>query len=118
MLAILGNTQQGLNWASSSLIDPILRSKLAGNYAEVNGRQVRTHDTRASMPSSLVNYPTQVPTETIVAPTPSVASTSYPAQTSIWVFPALIISLVLFVLILIVVIIRNWLQTRSHSKAK
>ena len=118
VLAILGNTQQGLNWASSTLVDPTLRPKLAGNYAEIIGRQVLTYDTRTSMSSSPVNYPPQVPTETTVAPTPSVVSTSYPPQTSIWVFPALIISLVLFVLILIVVIIRNWLQARSHSKAK
>jgi hypothetical protein len=118
VLAVLGNTQQGLNWASSTLIDPILRSKLAGNYAEIKGRRITTHDTRTSVPSSLIDSPSQVPTEMIVAPTPSVASTSYPTQPSNWVFPALISSLVLFVVILTVVLIRKWLQTRSQNKAK
>jgi hypothetical protein len=118
VLAILGNTQQGLNWASSTLIDPTLRSRLAGNYAEINGRQVITHDTRTNMLSSPINSSPQALTETIVAPTSFVASNSNPTQTSIWVFPTLIISLGLFVLILILVIIRNRLQTRSQGKDK
>ena len=114
VLAILGNTQQGLYWASSTLIDPTLRPRLAGNYAVINGRQILTHDTRASIPSSLNNYPPQAPTVTVAAP--SMESALPPAQTPIWVFPALIISLILFALILFVVIFRSWLQARSHGK--
>ncbi len=49
ILAILGNTTQGVNWSANALIDPTLRSRLGGNYAAVNDRQILVTNTLYSI---------------------------------------------------------------------
>lgn len=49
VFAALGNTEQGLNYASTALTDATLRAKLAGNFAEVQDQQVTSVDTRQTI---------------------------------------------------------------------
>lgn len=41
VLAVLGNSDQGFRWASAALTNPILRAKLSGNFAVINGTQIQ-----------------------------------------------------------------------------
>ena len=66
ILAILGNTAQGLSWATSSLIDPDLRNRLAGNFAVINDKQIITTDTRLS--PTINSEPTQAAEIVVVPP--------------------------------------------------
>jgi hypothetical protein len=112
ILAILGNTAQGLSWATSSLIDPDLRSKLAGNFAVINDKQIITTDTRL-----LINPgPTQVAEIAVVPPTVVTTSPSPLAtQRPTWVFPVFILLVILIILILAFVAIGTWSRNRTRS---
>lgn len=102
VLAVLGSTDQGLDWAGNALTDPVLRGKLSGNYAVVSNQQVVTADTRLSsgtgnlagrvVPTSEV----QTQSKPIVVPPP----TTPVKQT--WIVPTLIVSGLLMVVVLII----------------
>ncbi|MEW6716761.1 MAG: cellulose biosynthesis cyclic di-GMP-binding regulatory protein BcsB [Chloroflexota bacterium] len=46
ILAVLGNSDLGIQWAGNALTVPELQGKLAGNFALVNDDQIATTDTR------------------------------------------------------------------------
>lgn len=46
VLAVLGSTDQGVQWAGAALTVPRLRGQLAGNFAAVRGEQIVVSDTR------------------------------------------------------------------------
>nr|MBA3533671.1 cellulose biosynthesis cyclic di-GMP-binding regulatory protein BcsB [Ardenticatenales bacterium] len=46
ILAILGSTPEGVQWAGRALTDATLRGRLSGNYAVINGEQIVVGDTR------------------------------------------------------------------------
>ena len=69
VLAILGNTTEGVNWAAKALIDPVLRSRLGGNFAVVNNNQILTANTLYSVASTgqiSVTQPSSVETRRLV----------------------------------------------------
>jgi hypothetical protein len=114
LLAVLGNTTQGLSWATSSLIDPVLRSRLAGNFAVINDKQIITSDTRLS--PIVKTGSTQVP-EVVVLP-PNLETVPPTLQQTVWVFPVFVLSLVLIVIILAFIIIGSWSRNRTRNKQK
>jgi cellulose synthase operon protein B len=46
LLAVLGSTDEGLEWAGAALTTPRLRSHLSGNLAVIDGEQIESRDTR------------------------------------------------------------------------
>jgi len=112
VLAILGNTTQGVNWAASALLDT-MRWQLTGNFAVVDGQQVFTADT-VSTYVTVDNNSVPVP-NVLVAPTSANLELS-PVNQQVWIFPALIITIVLIILVVAFVIIRNWSRNRTRHK--
>ena len=115
ILAILGNTAQGLGWATSALIDSELRSQLAGNFAVITDQQIITADTRLS--PTINSGPTPV-SEVAVIPA-NVETTSPPAdQRTGWVFPVFILSIALIFLISVFAAIGSWSRQRTRGNAQ
>ncbi len=99
ILAALGNTSQGVVWATSTLLDSNLNSSLSGNFAIVKDQQVVTADTRlGSPPSDLINSPNDPPGVVVVPPTISVSTNNPPERRSSWILPALIVTFTLLFL--------------------
>jgi hypothetical protein len=114
ILAIFGNTEQGLEWATSAIIESKLRSRLSGNLAIISGQQVISYDTRNRVPSSTNYIPPQEPTLLAIAPDTNPPSSDY--KPPAWILPVLIVIAVLFILVLVGVGIRNIMQTRASRK--
>jgi len=113
VLAILGNTIQGVDWAAASLIDPTLRSRVGGNYAVVNDRQIITTNTGVAANTN-GQVPTQVPNAGVGLSglIPSSNAETRPA----WSINILVVSIGLVLLILIFVVVRRWTRNRKRNK--
>jgi hypothetical protein len=72
ILAVLGNTDEGLQWAGTALIGPKLRGRLVGNFAIIRGDQVVSSYLSRAMPTPIM------PTGEIIASRPT------------WIVPVLI----------------------------
>ncbi len=103
VLAVLGNSRMGLNWATAALIDPTLRSTLAGNFDVINDRQILTTNTRVSSVLPGVSVPTLQPA--VQLPLASGGSPSASAERPSWILPLIATVVVLIVVILIVFLI-------------
>lgn len=113
VLAVLGNTTQGVGWAASSLFDPKISPRLAGNFAIVNDQQVLTTDTR-----SAVSTTSEIPTVPEVdAPLP-VSAPEFATNRPSWILPVLFITLAVIILVLAFVIIGNLKRNRALRKGK
>ena len=73
VLAVLGNTNDGLNWASTALLAPPLLQSLSGNFAIVVADQVYLGGTRLSSPAAptATGAATAAPLVAAVAPVPA-----------------------------------------------
>jgi glucose/arabinose dehydrogenase len=106
VLAVLGNTDEGVQWAGAALIRPDLRNQLNGRFAIVKGEQITVDSAQAGLaPGNLIS--TAVP-NSAPEPTASVGS----ADTAVgerpaWVLPLLIVSTVLILVIIAVVVISS-----------
>jgi len=112
VLAVLGNEAQGVVWAAASLINPTLRSKLGGNFAEVNASQVITTDTRA------ISTTGSDSSQTGSAPSAPPSDTNTPAQPvsrPIWLLPVLILTILLAALILGMVLAKSMARGRDRK---
>jgi len=112
ILAALGNSPQGAAWAASALVDAPLRSRLAGNFAVINGTQVLTTDTRLS-PYAQVQ-------DTIAAvDAPASASkidlTPPPANQPAWILPAIYAASALILIVLLAAMIGAWMRSRKNA---
>ena len=104
ILAVLGNTEAGLQQALNSLVSPRLRSQLNGNFALINNDQVYAEEVR-------VRQAVVVPT---VTPMVTVEPVSTTPGTPIWLLPAVAISIgSLFILLSVVGF--WWARRRRHS---
>ena len=111
VLAAMGNSSQGVTWAASALVDPLLRGRLAGNFATISGTQVITADTRHS------------PYADIIAPVPAnpdgTASkldlTPPAANQPGWILPAIYLASALILLVLVAALIGAWLRSRKSA---
>jgi hypothetical protein len=106
LMAVLGNTSQGVQWAANALVDSTLRGQLAGNFSVITDRQVISTDTRVS---NIANIPGALPE----SPDPSVAPSSLfdagaTDQTRpMWPLYATLVAAGLAVLVVIYVIFRS-----------
>jgi cellulose synthase operon protein B len=111
ILAVLGNSDQGLIQASQAITVPNLRSRLAGDFALVTGNQISVTDTRIRV-SQTIDTTTQISQPAVEK---SIDLAPYQAKQASWVLPVLLGSFVLMLLILSFVIF-NGLRRRSLSK--
>lgn len=120
VLALLGNTAQGVEWATSALSDEEMRGQLSGNFAVVNDQQLITSDTRL-LPAEVETPVASEPFAPPVAPAvpPILDLEAQPSTHPNWMLPALIVTIILFILILALVLFGNRLQNltrRKHTK--
>ncbi len=110
VLAILGNTTQGINWAAAALIDPTLRFRLGGNFAVVNDRQIINTNTRYTGVTTGSILPTEFPNGAVdvTGAGSSQGQTSRPG----WILPVLAVLVGLIIAVVIVVAIRARLRNR------
>ena len=116
VLAALGNTANGVNWATTALIDPSLRNNLAGNFDIIHDRQILTNDTRVSPINSAATVPTLQ--AGVVALAPSSGSSTIPSSHPAWIPLAIIVAFALIVVILAAVAIRNQWRIRMRKLRK
>jgi cellulose synthase operon protein B len=113
ILAVLGNSPEGLKWATLSLIDPELRGKLGGNFAVINDQQIITTDTRMSLAVQVAPTPLA---EVVVNPPNALSIDSSPVGTETsWLFPAMLVSIVLIIIISAFVAIGSWSRNRTRG---
>ena len=112
VLAVLGNTAQGVTWAGVALVDSDLRSRLSGNFAAVTDQQVVTADTRliSSHPGNDGAGVSPVGPQ----PVPPVA----PSERPLWILPAAAVAAGLAILILVIALIRNAAMHRKGPAKK
>lgn len=116
VLAALGNTPKGVNWATSALIDPTLRNNLAGNFDVINNRQILTNDTRVSLIISATGVPTLQPG--VQALLPSGGASTTPSSRPGWILPSIAAIVFLIVVIVVVAVIGNRLHNRVRKPHK
>jgi len=112
VLAILGNTAEGVGWAASALIEATLRYRLGGNFAVVNDRQIITINTRFAAAATTGNI-----NATPVSNVPiSLLNTASPPPTARpgWILPLLALLVGLILVILTAITFRN--RTRRQPK--
>jgi hypothetical protein len=114
VLTLLGNTVQGVTWATSSLYDPNVSGRLAGNFAVVNDQQILTTDTRSAVSGA----------NEILVPTPEVdlpidvSAPSTIIDRPDWILPVLLITLAVIILVLAFVIVGNVRRNRARKKSE
>jgi hypothetical protein len=105
VLAILGNTTQGVNWAATALVDSTLRGRLSGSFAVVNNKQIISSNTEyvvagsGEVPSAEISILTATPI--------SVTESNPPIARPGWILPVFLVSIGLIVIIIVIVMIRN-----------
>ena len=113
VMAVVGNGVEGVQWATTSLLDPSLNWQVTGNFAVINNRQIIATDTRVTS-SGLGGIVAQVPTATVVSP---ILGSSLPyTQSQSWIIPVLVVTVILIALILLILAIQSWSHNRSRRK--
>ncbi len=113
ILAALGNTPQGVNWATSSLINSALRARLAGNLAVINDTQIVTSNSRVAAVTTGNVAATSIPDTLSIAPD-GIQTAPTPVSRPAWVIPSLILTIVLIIVILVMISLRAW--SRNHKQ--
>lgn len=119
ILGILGNTYQGVDWATNALVDSTLSWQLGGNFAVINNQQIlltnsinfsttggeeEVTDGQEDLP-----IPTSVNEElTSISPVTSARPT--------WVLALIIIATVLLSIVLGIVVLRNFSNFKSFRR--
>lgn len=117
IILALGNNLEGISWASSSLTDTPLGSRLAGDFAVINdGEKMTTTDTRIT-PYVAETIPTASASGSEVVPQVVVPTAAPSVEKPAWVLVVLIISIVAVLLVLLFVIVNSWRQNRVGTKA-
>ncbi|NMB88193.1 MAG: cellulose biosynthesis cyclic di-GMP-binding regulatory protein BcsB [Chloroflexi bacterium] len=101
VLAILGSTPEGLQWAGNTYVEPTLQGRLGGDFAVVRGEQILTSDSRVGAGTgglSVTAAPAGVVSEPVPAPVQDM-----PGARPGWVLPTLIVAIVLLLAIIVVV---------------
>jgi len=105
ILAVLGNTSQGVQWAAKALIESPLRSQLRGNFAEVSDQQIFTTNSIYSAGSTGEINAVEIPSEIDVplGDEPAREIASPPA----WIPPVIGVLIGLMILIVSLVVLRR-----------
>jgi hypothetical protein len=116
IVAALGNTEKGIFWAVSHLVEP-LSWDMAGNFTAISDKQVFTADTRLSILTP--NIISEGDQELVVeALPPSIVEDDFappPAYRPAWLLPAIEGSIVLIGIIIVAVLITSRSRKRSHK---
>jgi hypothetical protein len=113
ILAIMGNTNQGILMAGQSLLKTTLASKLTGNFAIAYGDQLITTDTRLGPTKSGLagQLPSDIVTTPVVNPTPFSSGDIIPQQNvksrANWILPGVIVISLLIIGIVFIVLRRG-----------
>lgn len=103
ILAVLGSTDQGYEWASDVLIKGELRSQLGGDFAVIRGTQVLTSESRLGVGTGSISA-TLVPAE-VVKTTPGAVQAPVTASgRPVWIIPVIIASTALIAIIILVAV--------------
>lgn len=116
ILAVLGNSAQGLKWSTDALLLPDLRSHLDGDFAVINGTQIVTADSRlfpnvVDSSSSVSGTPIVDPTQLANLPPVTVPKATLPR----WVLPMMILSVILALLVVVSVVFTGWKRNRVRG---
>ncbi len=115
ILAVLGNTGQGVQWAADALIESLLRSQLHGNFAEVFDQQIFTSNTIYSAGSTGEINAVEIPSEVDVplGDEPAREIASPPA----WIPPVIGLLIGLIIMIVVIVVFRRRPSNTSRGTA-
>lgn len=106
IVTVLGNSPQGINWASEALLNPNTRQSISGNFVVVNNSQIISVDTRLL----------DLGTDALATPQPSQegqpVATTTPTQTASthvasWILPVLIVAIALIFCVIVIAVITN-----------
>jgi hypothetical protein len=115
MLVLAGNSDDGVNLAGNTLLQPTLSNQLSGVFAVTNGTQVAT----AQALSAFSAVGTLVPPAqaVITTPVPVSSAASVALQPPAWLLPILVVSGVA-ILLIIVLVGANALSRKRTETAK
>ena len=105
ILAVVGSTDDGVQLAGNALIDPLLRSRLAGNFALVSAENISVADTRTGLGmGGLAENPEVISEPVVPEPAPNPA---LPAARPVWILPAVGVLVFLIVVVLIAALVSS-----------
>lgn len=124
LLAVLGNSDQGVEWAANALIDEKMRSMLSGgNFAFVQGQNVIVESLQSPPGIGEIEAPASEQTpidsslnEGVTTPLAPVSGEALPAVSQIhpWIIPALVATILIILIILGMKMITYTVE--KHSK--
>jgi hypothetical protein len=128
ILAALGSTTEGLQWAGTALTDPTFVTQLIGNYAVTNGKEVYGVNTElgsgtmniavtASPAMAVTVSPSSLAVDAV--PTGAVAkkTTLFDVDPKLWVPYVIVILTIITILVIIIVVALN-IKKRRDEKFK
>ncbi|MCP4141129.1 MAG: cellulose biosynthesis cyclic di-GMP-binding regulatory protein BcsB [Chloroflexi bacterium] len=113
ILAVMGSTPLGLEWAGNALVDPLLKPEMRGDYVVVHAEKMYAVDTALGLGTQNLSA-TAVPGAypTLIPDTVPVTSIAYQQD---WVRTAVIITSAVILIFLLGVIVVS-LRRRRHQK--
>ena len=105
ILAVVGSTDEGVGLAGNALSDPLLRSRLAGNFALVSAENISVADTRTGLGmGGLAENPDVISEPVVPEPNPSPV---VPAARPTWILPAVGVLVFLILVVLIAALVSS-----------
>lgn len=105
ILAVVGSTDEGVGLAGNALSDPLLRSRLAGNFALISAENISVADTRTGMGmGGLAENPDVISEPSVPEPNPSPV---VPAARPTWILPAVGVLVFLILVVLIAALVSS-----------
>lgn len=114
VVAVLGNTSQGVTWAANALVDPTLNWRLGGNFAVVNNTQILTTNSNAIVAATSESADNVSPVSPIGPVDENSANPSVNERG--WILPAIVVLMVALVLVLGAVVVGNLKNNRVRNK--
>ncbi|NPV76044.1 MAG: hypothetical protein HPY59_06655 [Anaerolineae bacterium] len=102
IMAVLGSTDQGLEWAGDAILKPELRNRIGGDFVVARETQVLSSNSRLGIGSGL--SATLVPAEAVKATQTTSQAAAAPVGRPLWVIPVIIATTALIVIILVFVV--------------
>lgn len=109
IVAVMGNSPQGITWSANTLISSNSRQSLLGNFAIVREDQVVSVDTRSLRLEPPIDSPEPVATLSVVDAPEN--TTTVPVSVTSWIPVALAISIVLILVVIVLAIMMGRRRT-------
>jgi hypothetical protein len=106
IVAVVGNSSQGLTWSADALLDEVARQALIGNFAVIRDDQILSVDTRLLVSQGEVSPPSPVNTP-IASNGPAAAVNVPPLAITAWVPMAIMIIIGLIIAVVVILFISN-----------